>query len=204
MARPALTEEQRRQTRRNIREAAAKLYAQKGIGDISARTIAETAGVSVGTLYSYFSNLTELMQSLWKEPLVRLLNELESAVAATEEPMAKVRVVLATYAKFATQQQGIYRGAFMFVRPAAHDQPTPVALEQDRFFSILCGAIAAAQQQGLTRSGAPESLTQTVWSGIHGAIALPTNIDRLALAPANEALPVMIDAMLEWLQHQEP
>ena len=39
MPRPALTEEQRRETRRKIRRAAAELYAENGLADISARAV---------------------------------------------------------------------------------------------------------------------------------------------------------------------
>ena len=60
MPRPALTEEQRRETRRQIRQAASDMYAENGLSDISARAIAKRAGVSVGTIYSHFANLTDL------------------------------------------------------------------------------------------------------------------------------------------------
>lgn len=200
MPRPALTEAQRRETRRSIRQAAAKLYAENGFADISARKVAESAGVSVGTLYSYFDNLTELMQSLWKEPVTRLLADLETTLADIDCPLDRLRRLLQMYADFAVEESTTYRGAFLFVRPQALKQPTPVALDQDRFFSLLMNTVVAAQSEGLIRAGNPQTLAQTLWSGVHGAIALPTNIDRLALDPPAEALPVMIDALLSWLQ----
>ncbi len=199
MPRPALTDEQRRQTRRVIRRAAAELYARDGPSSISARRIAETAGVSVGTLYSYFDNLTELMQSLWKEPVWRLINELEAALADIDDPLEKLRTLLETYARFSREQRAVYRGAFLFVRPASEQQPDRVALDDDRFFRLLRGTVLAAQQRGVARTGDPDMLAQTVWSGVHGAIALPQNMDRLALAPPEEAVQPMIEAMLEWL-----
>ena len=76
MPRPALTEEQRRESRRRIREAASALYATSGLGDISARAIAKEAGVSVGTIYSHFGSLAELMQSLWRQPARKLVQQL--------------------------------------------------------------------------------------------------------------------------------
>jgi AcrR family transcriptional regulator len=62
--RPALTDKQRRETRLRNFTAAAELCAENGFRDISARTIADKAGVSVGTLYTNFDNLKDLMQSL--------------------------------------------------------------------------------------------------------------------------------------------
>ena len=199
MPRPAKTDEQRRQTRRKIREAAAELYVENGLKDISARRVADKAGVSVGTLYSYFDNLTELMQSLWKQPLVRLHTEMEQVVSAAEHPLEKIRALLEAYAQFANEQRSVYRSAFLFVRPSGDDKPIPVSPDQDRIFSMLSNSVIAAQQQGLIRAGDPNGITQTLWSAIHGAIALPLNLDRLALKPPEDALPAMIDALLQWL-----
>ena len=200
MPRPALTEEQRRETRRRIQKAAAKLYAKNGFKDISARKVAEEAGVSVGSLYSYFDNLTELMQSLWKEPVRRLLKDLEASLPEITDPLTRLRTFLETYVAFANDQRSTYRGAFLFVRPETHDKPKPTALADDRLFSMLRDAVAAAQAKGQVRSGDPDLLAQLLWSGVHGAIALPQNIDRLALAKSEQVGPAMIDALLEWLQ----
>ncbi len=199
MARPALTDEQRRETRRAIRRAAARLYAEKGIGQVSARAIADAAGVSVGTLYSYFDNLTALMQSLWKEPVARFIADAEAKLAETHDPRERLRVMLDLYAAFARDQREVYRGAFLYVRPQSHDKPSKVALTDDRFFGLFRSVIATAQAEGVVRPGDPTRLAETVWAGLHGAVALPTNFDRLALDDADTIIADMIDAMLEWL-----
>lgn len=200
MPRPAITDEQRRNTRRTIRKAAAELYAEKGLGEISARAIADKAGVSVGTLYAYFDNLTELMQSLWKAPVAKLIGDLEQALDALDDPLVQLRTLLQAYADFATEYRSVYRGAFLYVRPESHEKPTPVSPEEDRFFSLFRNTVSAAQQQKLIRSGDPDVIAQVLWSGLHGSIALPLNLDRLALEPPENATRHMIDALLEWLK----
>jgi len=199
MARPVLTDEQRQTTRRKIRDAASKLYVEKGLADISARAVAEKAGVSVGTIYAHFGNLTALMQSLWKEPLSRLLEDLEKVLGGNKSPIAKLEILLETYADFATSHIGIYRGAFLYIRPESHKQPAKVSLEEDRLFCLFRDTVIEGQQQGLVRKGDPNMLAQTLWGGLHGAIALPQNVDRLALAKQEETLPFMIKALLEWI-----
>ena len=200
MPRPALTDEQRREVRRKIRRAAAELYAKNGLAAISARMIAQEAGVSVGTLYSYFANLTELMQSLWKEPVIKLLDELETALTDVNEPIDKLRMLLESYAKFATEQRSVYRGAFLYVRPESHDQPKQVERDSDRLFCLFRNSLVEAQQKAQIRDGDPNTMTQTLLSGMHGAIALPLNLDRVAYDPPEVASQHMIDALLEWLK----
>ena len=199
MPRPALTDEQRQQTRRKIRRAAAELFARSGLADISARAIAETAGVSVGTIYSHFENLGELMQSLWKEPLGRLLDELEGISESTNDPEKRLKRLLEAYLQFATGQNAVYRGAFLYVRPDSHEKPVPVNLNQDRLFSVFRQAVVDGQKAGAFRKGNASRITQTLWAGLHGAIALPTNIDRLAFDPPERIARHMLDALMEWL-----
>lgn len=200
MPRPALTDEQRRKTRQKIRQAAAALYADEGLRDISARSIAEKAGVSVGTLYSYFANLTELMQSLWKEPVSRLIRSMEAQLEEIDDPAEKLRVMLRGYIGFAVEQRNVYRGAFMYVRPASHEQPIPVSLDDDRFFSLFRRVVEEAQDAGVVRDGDVNVIAQVLWSGLHGALSLPQNIDRLALDPPEVAVEPMLEALLEWVE----
>lgn len=200
MPRPALTPEQRQATRRAIRQAAADLYANNGAKDISVRAIAERAGVSVGTIYAYFGNLTELMQSLWKQPAKRLLADLEEVTLNIESPLEKLRAILQTYATFAQDQRAVYRGAFLYVRPEDHKKPEPVALSDDRLFNLIQTTISSGQAQGLFIEGDPTKLTQTLWSAVHGAIALPINIDRLAFDTSQQMVQDMIKIMLAWLE----
>ncbi|MEM9621046.1 MAG: TetR/AcrR family transcriptional regulator [Pseudomonadota bacterium] len=199
MPRPALTDAQRRETRRQIRQAAAQLYTEKGITDISARSVAKAAGVSVGTIYTHFENLTELMQSLWKAPFARLLRELEEMAASIDDPKERLRALLEAYIQFAKEQPGVYRGAFMFVRPESLEKPPRLPLEDNPFFSLMRDAIQAGQNQGQFQAGDPNTQTQLLWAGIHGSITLPANIDRLAFAPAEELSSGMIDLLLAWL-----
>lgn len=200
MPRPSLTDEQRRETRRLIRTAAATLHAENGMKDISVRAIAKTAGVSVGTVYAHYSNLTELMQSLWKEPVKNLIADLTAISENTTDPVDKLTQLINGYLTFAIEQQAVYRGSFMFVRPESYKKPEPVALEDDRLYSLFHNTIIEGQRQGLFRAGDSKVIAQNVWAGLHGAIALPINIDRLALTPSNESASNMIELLLEWLK----
>ena len=44
--------------------------------DWSFKEVAQEAGVSVGTVYSHFGSLSELMQSLWRRPARKLVQRL--------------------------------------------------------------------------------------------------------------------------------
>lgn len=199
MPRPALTEEQRRQIRHSIRSAAAKLYAENGMKDISARSIAKTAGVSVGTIYSHFGNLTELMQSFWKQPTRKMIQDLLVVAEEHSDPLARLRALIDVYVQFAFANWSVYRAAFMFVRPEGQEIPKQAPLTHDKFFQLLRDAVSEGQEQGQIRSGDPDEMVQTLWSGVHGAIALPTNFQRLALNDSPDRVEPMLQILFNWL-----
>ena len=196
MPRPALTPEQKQENRRRIRQAAAALFAENGISSISARAIATKAGVSVGNIYANFDSLTELMQSLWKEPLNRLLSEMEATAAKSIDPEQRLRKLIDQYVTFATEQHAVYRGAFMFVRPQSLDKPSKVDVEEDRFFTLFKQTIKDGQASGQFVSGNATQLTHLLWAALHGAIALPVNLDRLDLTPSDQLAKQMGKFML--------
>lgn len=200
MARPTLTAEQRRQMRRKIRVAAAALYTEGGHSGITVRAVAEKAGVSVGAVYSHFKNLSELMQSLWRRPAGHMVLELTELSAAVADPEERLARMLQAYVDFATSNPGVFRNAFLYVRPEHHEQPPQVRLEDDEFFCCFRKAITDGQASGVFRSGDADTLTQAVLSSVHGSLAMPINLHRLALKPGTEIADFLIHTMLDWLK----
>ena len=202
MPRPALTEEQRQHTRQTIREAAAKLYADNGINNITIRAVAKLAGVSVGTVYAHFGSLSELLQSLWRRPVRRLVQHMLELKQSTTDPEQQLRLLLQAYVQFSEQQPLVFRNAFLFVRPTRVAAPEQVSLDRDEFFCLFSETIARAQQTQHFRSGDPNHLTQLMLSAVHGALALPINLHRLALYEGTEIAEHAITAQLQWRRSQ--
>ena len=204
MPRPAASPEQRREQRERIRRAAAEVYADAGPQGVSARAIAVRAGVSTGTLYSYFTNLQELMRSLWLEPVAKANRELEAVARAHSDPLARIRALLDAYARFALTNPEVYRGALLFVRPDAHEKPERQPLAALPFPRLLCEALREGQLRGLVRPGEVDELAQLLWAGLHGAIGLSTNVDLYAIEPAERLAPPMIDLLLDSIRAPAP
>ena len=196
MARPKASPEQRAEVRRSIQQAAVELYRAEGLGGVSARAVAKKAGVSVGTIYSYFGDLKGLGQSLWEPQIARLEDELRKVAAQQDDPMARVEALLRAYLSFGIEQAELYRNALMFVRPTSVEQPEKRPLSEFAFPSLLLVAIKQGQAEGTVISEDPEILVQILWSGVHGALALPVNMDRLALASAALVLEQAIEGLM--------
>ena len=200
MPRPALTEEQRRSSRRKIRQAAAELYAAQGLNGVSIRAVAQLAGVSSGTVYSHFGSLSELLQSLWRRPTAKLVQRMTQIAKNQDDPIERLRTLLITYVDFSEANAEVFRSAFLFVRPAHLDAPKQLPVAEDDFFTLFSSAISDGQRSGLFRHGDPLDLAQLVLGAVHGALALPINLHRLALQQGPNAARQAIDAQLQWLQ----
>jgi len=200
MARPKATPEQREQVRRSIQSAAATLYREHGLSAISARAVATKADVSVGTIYSYFGDLTGLMQSLWTGRVAEQEEVFRARAAEQEIPLDRIEVLLDAYLKFGIEQALLYRNALMFVRPATLDAPDKETLSGFAFPSLIRQAIEEGQALETIILGDPDQLTQLLWSGVHGALALPVNMDRLALKPAEEMVEPTVAGLLRMIR----
>jgi AcrR family transcriptional regulator len=200
MARKPATDEQREAARKRLQAAASAQYAALGAGGVSARAIAERAGVSVGTIYTYFGSLQGLMQSLWMEPLDRINGRLNSIAQAHADPVQRLRKLLEAYVDVATNAPELFRGAFLFVRPESLEKPPRDSLESVVFGALLLAAIEEAQAASRVRTGEPRRLAQLAWSAVHGSLALPVNFDRLDLDAGQAVAADMITAILHSLE----
>ena len=200
MARPSHSPEQKREIRNKIRAAASKLYKAKGGENVTARSVATEAGVSIGTLYAYFGNLGEIMQSLWREPVRKLVTDMELLASEIDCPKARLRALLEAYVDFAETNASVFRNSFLFVRPETIEPPPQVALERDRFYQLYRTTIREGQGAGLFRDGDLDELTQLLISAVHGSLSLPINLHRLELDPSTKVPKLMVSAMLEWLE----
>ena len=196
MARPKASPEQRAKVRESIQQAAVMLYREGGIGAVSARAVAQKAGVSVGTIYSYFGDLNGLGQSLWEPQIAKVDSEFRDLAAQYDDPLARIEALLHAYLAFGMEQATLYRNALMFVRPSAQDKPEKQSLDAFAFPSLLNVAIEQGQAAGVVIEGAPADLAQLLWSGVHGALALPVNMDRLDLSPTKDLVDSTVGALM--------
>jgi len=204
MPRPALTAEQRRKIRSGIREAAIKLRTRQDSHKITVRAVAAEAGISVGTFYLYYENLGELAQALWQEPVQDLRVEVQAIAKKTKSPVKRIRKMLECYAQFEVDQHTVFKGAFLFVRPVSMSKPVPVQLKTETFYCLLRDAITEGQQRGEIREGDPGELAQLLWASIHGALAMPINLDRFGFYPSQKMAKKMIRFLLASLMSNTP
>lgn len=200
MARPPATETQRRQARNSIRRAAAELATEGGATSVTVRKVATRAGVSVGTVYTHFDNLSTLMRSLWT-PVIDEADRKLTVVAETHpDPLDRIRAMLHEYATLAGSNEALHRNTLLFVRPADAPAPDTSPAHDLALHRLLTEAILDGQANDMVIDGDPIQLAELMWAGVHGALALPVNADIYELQPARQQVALMIDLLLTSLR----
>ena len=84
-------EREKQRQRRDMLDAAMKLFAEKGYHNTSMQEIAELAEFAVGTLYKFFKNKEEMYKALITEQADQFHVALTAALASSEDEIEQLR-----------------------------------------------------------------------------------------------------------------
>lgn len=104
LRRKSPNQDRAKRTVAGILAAAEKILSEDDIGALTIRKIAETAGVSLGSLYNYFPNKQAVLYRLFEERLNLLLRITDEA-AAEDDPPASYDVAFDRYVRLARDIQ---------------------------------------------------------------------------------------------------
>ncbi|MEM8745775.1 MAG: TetR/AcrR family transcriptional regulator [Actinomycetota bacterium] len=202
MARPPASAEDRERERRRLRRAALEVYREGGVAAVTVRAVTKRAGVSSGTLYNFFPSVTELLRSLYLEPIRRSGERLADVVEAHPDPVERVHVLLTEYVSFMRRFPEIHRGVLLFVRPASIDPPEIRPPTEIPFFRHLRDAIDEGIRTGAIDSlgASPDDRARLIWASLHGALALPVNLDGSDIDPDGALADAMVDHLVAGLR----
>ncbi len=193
--------------RSDIRAAAARVIKRLELGpgdvrsyeQVTIRAVIEEANISIGTFYKYFKNREELGQALWAEPVAELRLVMQADFDAATDPVAKIRSLLENYVQFSKDNQRVFKGAFLFVRPDKYHPPQKFELKDEVFYRNLCDGFEEGQQRGVFKTFDRHDMAQVFWAAIHGSLALPVNLDSYDFDGPDTLPANMIDALLEMI-----
>jgi len=132
--------------KREILEAAAKVFARRGFHQATMKEIAQEAGIAPGTIYLYFKNKKDLLVSLPRlvaEPVVDEISKLDEGWFLSEE---KLKSLVKRQLKRALEHIGLFRVLFSSL-PAMDDETQADYLRRSPLF--LAGEIEAQIRRGI-------------------------------------------------------
>jgi len=173
MPKPKQTLQAHAEVRARLIGIAREIYSLEGPDAVTMRQVGRRAGYSTAALYRYFADHDALVRAMWRDTVERLGDRIAAAGAGQQDPLHRIRAILATYADFAARDATAFRVSFLHLaRPGAIVEESGMAA----IFLVLRTAVAAARQWGQIRPVDPDLCAQTLWAIIHGAVALDQTI----------------------------
>lgn len=178
--------------------AAEAAVADEGLAKLRARSLAETAGCSVGAIYTVFPDLDALILAVNARTLAAIDTALSGA--APDEPGAHLVHLALAYLDFACTHRLRWAALFQHVMGAGRLAPDWYAVQQSAAFSHIEAPLAAL------RPGLPVPdcalLARSLFSAVHGMVALGLDekVATLPLPLLREQIRLVVEAMVRGLR----
>ena len=108
--------------RREMLEAAERLFSQKGYHGTTMQEIADEAEFSVGALYNMFESKEDLFSQLVEIRVDQYFESVYAKIDAADGPIEKIRTTIATKLAFFRERKDFFR---IFCDLGAEEQPIP-------------------------------------------------------------------------------
>jgi AcrR family transcriptional regulator len=182
--------------REEILDAARTLFVKEGYGSVSIRKIADKIEYAPGTIYLYFRDKAEILDTICEETFAKLLRKLQAIEHDTAAPLDKLRRGMRTYIQFGLENPNHY--VLTFNQAKVHSESKPV-LETTgmKAFSCLRRDVQACIEAGELVSNDADELAQTLWAGIHGLTSVLITHAQFPFVEENRLIDRMVHTLVE-------
>lgn len=193
---------QKKFLRQEILDAASELFVREGYENVSMRRIADKIEYSPTTIYLYFKDKSDLLESVCKETFARLVQRLSKIMEQPGDPVERLKRGLIAYIEFGVQNPHHYRATFMMPVPDGLDEPKHQETDSPgmQAFAFLPRAISDCIKAGRLPDTNVELSSQAVWAGIHGITALLITKHRFPWAGKDKVIHFTVDTLVAGLR----
>ena len=170
MARPALSEQQIKDMRQRLCEAALELYKADGYEAVSFRRLAVHLGISHTLPYSYFDNRDDLFAAVRLDCYQRFMMAIRVGDPTNQGPVARLYALARVILEYAQANPADYRLMFAMHQPPLERYPELLAIRQAAFDYLV-----AIMQQGIDAGiikGNARTVMHMAWAAAHGLMTL--------------------------------
>jgi AcrR family transcriptional regulator len=183
------------ETRGLILQAAEKLFATRGLPNVSMQDIAESAQVSRATVFNQFGSKLLLLDAITARSLENYRNLLRAARSDEEAPTATLlRRLFSQMGKGIAANQNLYREVFVEIRKVSmglDGEGASPGLKRETF-GILVAIFARGQGRGDISRAAPAEVLATAFDSL-----LSGAVIQWLHARRRESLPAMLESLID-------
>jgi AcrR family transcriptional regulator len=162
--------------RKRIIDAASEIFVSEGYQNVSIRKIAEKIEYAPSTIYLYFRDKQQLLESLAIDTFAGLAAELHAIEEQQPDPLKRLELGIRCYIDFGLRHPNHYLATFSGPAPR-DDNGEPTESEAVlqiglQAFGNLRRSIECCMEKGVIRAADPDLTAQSVWMMIHGVTSL--------------------------------
>ena len=188
------------QLQHQILSAARELFVNEGYENVSMRKIANKIEYSPTTIYLYFKDKADLLDSVCKETLLDLLNTLELLNRDKSNPVETLRKSGKAYVEFGLKYPQDYKLTFVIRPQFQKGLGLGEGSVGERVFNYLCAMVSECIQQGTFRQVDVEITGQALWSAVHGVTLLLIDFSDFPWTEKDNLIDTVINTMIEGLK----
>ncbi|MCU0305194.1 MAG: TetR family transcriptional regulator [Thermoanaerobaculales bacterium] len=151
--------------RERILRAAVEVFANKGYFAARMTDVAKSAEVADGTLYLYFEGKEHLLLSIFDDVLGRFIDQLEHEVAALDDPVEKLRVMVRLHLETLGGDRDLAHVLQIETRHSRRFMSVFTRGKLGEYLSLLRGIIEEGQRTGAFRRDISSGLATNVVFG---------------------------------------
>jgi AcrR family transcriptional regulator len=159
-------ERERAERRQAILAAARELAEAEGWEAVTTRRLSDRIEYSQPVLYSHFENRDAIIEAVAVEGFSELAAAMHHGKTKARSPEAALRGTAKAYVGFAKANPALYDAMFALATDLPFGRPEAPAQLHDAFDEIRKAV------EPLAGSRDPETLTEVVWSSMHGLASL--------------------------------
>lgn len=192
-------EKQKLEIRKLILDASMKLFVEEGFNNVSIRRIADLIEYSPTTVYLYFKDKDEIIFSLHDIGFQKLV-ALNQNLVDIDNPLVRLHKMGENYLNFGMENPEYYDLMFIQRAPMKKLKQMECDWENgDAAMAQLRATISECMEKGFIAKSDPSLVSISVWSMVHGLVALAVRERMDKFLPENaEILPVLKQS-LDWL-----
>jgi AcrR family transcriptional regulator len=180
-------------------EAATRILDKHGLAGLNTNRVAEVAGVSIGTVYQYFNDKSELLDTLAEREVQALSDAVLAALTgpAPAEPGGRVRAVVRAVLQAYGGRTGVHRLLVEHLLAARGATPLPGMREAVVRMMSQGGIVAADQRAHRLAPADAFVLTHAVGGVIRALLAAPEQHDAAQRLAIEDALVRLVTTIMD-------
>ena len=193
-------EREKTEMKRQILNAAQKLFLEQGFEKTSIRNIAEEIEYSAGTIYLYFKDKNEILFALHVEAFGVLMQSMQAGIMGETDPFERLVSLGKHYLKYAFENPELYDLMFIMTAPMETlECREEIWCDGELAFNTLQFVVEDCKKAGYFAGENTETISIMVWSLVHGLATLHLR-RRTMIFPEEKRIQLLKDAFAKFTE----